>query len=92
VGATCIGLLFLSFTDKYQYLQIMRDGNMEDSDIEPAPKLIEVFFQNCKGSVDRWVEPYLMITIERLQRTQKPYLKCLLIQVVNCNTSTPYFI
>jgi importin-7 len=65
---------------------------MEDSDIEPAPKLIEVFFQNCKGSVDRWVEPYLMITIERLQRTQKPYLKCLLIQVVNCNTSTPYFI
>jgi hypothetical protein len=63
---------------------------MEDSDIEPAPKLIEVFFQNCKGHVDQWVEPYLALTIERLQRTQKPYLKCLLVQVVNCNTNTPW--
>ncbi|KAL6634387.1 hypothetical protein ACP70R_027058 [Stipagrostis hirtigluma subsp. patula] len=61
---------------------IMRDENMEDSDIEPAPKLIEVVFQNCKGSVDQWVESYLMITIERLRRAQKPYLKCLLVQVI----------
>ncbi|KAF8689581.1 hypothetical protein HU200_041756 [Digitaria exilis] len=61
---------------------IMMDENMEDSDIEPAPKLIEVLFQNCKGNVDQWVEPYLRITIERLRRAQKPYLKCLLVQVI----------
>ncbi|OEL35059.1 Importin beta-like SAD2 [Dichanthelium oligosanthes] len=61
---------------------IMMDENMEDSDIEPAPKLIEVFFQNCKGNVDQWVEHYLRITIERLRRAQKPYLKCLLVQVI----------
>ncbi|XP_062223323.1 importin beta-like SAD2 [Phragmites australis] len=61
---------------------IMGDENMEDSDIEPAPKLIEVFFQNCKGNVDRWVGRYLMITIERLRRAHKPYLKCLLVQVI----------
>ncbi|KAG2650903.1 hypothetical protein PVAP13_1NG240300 [Panicum virgatum] len=61
---------------------IMMDENMEDSDIEPAPKLIEVLFQNCKGNVDPWVEHYLRITIERLRRTQKPYLKCLLVQVI----------
>ncbi|XP_062219051.1 importin beta-like SAD2 [Phragmites australis] len=61
---------------------IMRDENMEDSDIEPAPKLIEVVFQNCKGNVDQWVDHYLMITIERLRRAQKPYLKCLLVQVI----------
>jgi len=60
----------------------MSDKNMEDNDIEPAPKLIEVVFQNCKGQVDQWVEPYLRITIDRLRRTEKSYLKCLLIQVV----------
>uniref|UniRef100_A0A2N9HRF9 Exportin-2 central domain-containing protein n=1 Tax=Fagus sylvatica TaxID=28930 RepID=A0A2N9HRF9_FAGSY len=61
---------------------IMADTNMEDNDIEPAPKLIQVVFQNCKGQVDQWVEPYLRVTVERLHRAEKPYLKCLLIQVV----------
>ncbi|XXG46873.1 hypothetical protein AAC387_Pa02g1603 [Persea americana] len=61
---------------------VMADKNMEDHDIEPAPKLIQVVFQNCKGQVDHWVEPYLRTTIERLRRAEKPYLKCLLIQVV----------
>ncbi|KAJ6686935.1 IMPORTIN-7 8 11 [Salix purpurea] len=60
---------------------IMVDGNLEDSDIEPAPKLIEVVFQNCKGQVDQWVEPYISITVQRLRRTDKLYLKCLLMQV-----------
>ncbi|KAK8960329.1 hypothetical protein KSP40_PGU015226 [Platanthera guangdongensis] len=36
---------------------IMADKNMEDNDIQPAPKLIQVMFQNCKGQVDQWVEP-----------------------------------
>jgi hypothetical protein len=60
----------------------MADKNMEDSDIEPAPKLIEIVFVNCRGLVDHWVEPYLRITVERLHRTGKSYLKCLLMQVV----------
>jgi len=67
----------------------MMDENMEDSDIEPAPKLIEVVFQNCKGNVDQWVEHYLRITIERLRRAKKPYLKCLLVQVVRCYMNAP---
>ncbi|KAK4258155.1 hypothetical protein QN277_007637 [Acacia crassicarpa] len=61
---------------------IMEDKNLEDSDIEPAPKLVEVLFQNCRGQVDQWVEPYLRITVERLHRTEKSYLKCLLMQVI----------
>lgn len=61
---------------------VMADKNLEDNDIEPAPKLIEVVFQNCKGQVDQWVEPYLRITVDRLRRTVKPYLKCLLMQVI----------
>lgn len=64
--------------------QIMSDKNLEDNDIEPAPKLIEVLFQNCRGQVDHWVEPYLRITIDRLRRTEKSRLKCLLVQVVRC--------
>ncbi|KAG6485748.1 hypothetical protein ZIOFF_054313 [Zingiber officinale] len=61
---------------------IMSDPNIDDADIEPVPKLIEVVFQNCKGQVDHWVEPYLRITIERLRRAERPYLKCLLIAVI----------
>ncbi|XP_044479520.1 importin beta-like SAD2 isoform X2 [Mangifera indica] len=61
---------------------IMADKNLEDGDIEPAPKLIEVVFHNCKGQVDQWVEPYLRITVERLRCTEKSYLKCLLMQVI----------
>lgn len=68
--------------DLYITLQIMSDKNMEDNDIVPAPKLIEVVFQNCRGQVDHWLEPYLRITVERLRHTEKAYLKCLFMQVV----------
>ncbi|GLJ28027.1 hypothetical protein SUGI_0550340 [Cryptomeria japonica] len=61
---------------------VMSDKNIEDHDIEPAPKLIEAVLQNCKGQVDEWVEPYLKITIERLWRTEKKYLKDLLMEVI----------
>ncbi|TYH55539.1 hypothetical protein ES332_D09G241800v1 [Gossypium tomentosum] len=61
---------------------VMADKNLEDNDIEPAPKLIEVVFQNCRGQVDHWVEPYLRITLDRLRRTEKSRLKCLLVQVI----------
>ncbi|EOA26503.1 hypothetical protein CARUB_v10022552mg [Capsella rubella] len=61
---------------------LMTDRNIEDSDIESAPKLIEVVFQNCKGQVDQWVEPYLRLTVDRLQRAETSCLKSLLIQVV----------
>ncbi|KAE8712327.1 Importin beta-like SAD2 [Hibiscus syriacus] len=61
---------------------IMADKNLEDNDIEPAPKLIEVVFQNCRGQVDHWVEPYLRITLDRLNQTEKSRLKCLFIKVI----------
>ncbi|OIT27271.1 importin beta-like sad2 [Nicotiana attenuata] len=61
---------------------VMGDESLEDGIIEPAPKLIQVLFQNSKGQVDHWVEPYIRITIECLHRAEKPYLKCLLIQVI----------
>jgi len=75
-------LIFVFWSMFFVLLQIMADKNLEDNDIEPAPKLIEVVFQNCKGQVDQWVEPFMRITVERLRRTEKSYLKCLLMQVV----------
>ncbi|KAH7428022.1 hypothetical protein KP509_10G071600 [Ceratopteris richardii] len=62
--------------------RVFVDNNFEDHDIEPAPKLIEAVLQNCRDRVDEWVEPYLKISIERLRRTQKGYLKDLLVGVV----------
>ncbi|KAI3763994.1 hypothetical protein L2E82_13994 [Cichorium intybus] len=61
---------------------VMRDKNLEDNDIEPAPKLIAVVLQNCRGQVDHWVEHYIRITVERLHTAERPYLKCLLMQVI----------
>ena len=82
----CITIPFVTWIANlcvtFLFLQLMTDRNIEDSDIESAPKLIEVVFQNCKGQVDQWVEPYLRLTIDRLQRAETSYLKSLLIQVV----------
>ncbi|XP_024396720.1 importin beta-like SAD2 [Physcomitrium patens] len=61
---------------------LMVDEKFEDADIEPAPKLIEAVLQNCRGRVDQWLEPYLRISIERLRKTRKNYLKDLLVNVV----------
>ncbi|KAJ7538458.1 hypothetical protein O6H91_11G048900 [Diphasiastrum complanatum] len=61
---------------------VIGDERLYDSDIEPAPKLMEAVLQNCKGRVDQWVEPYLQITVNRLRRTKKHYLKDLLMEVV----------
>ncbi|CAM6037581.1 unnamed protein product [Sphagnum compactum] len=61
---------------------VLSDDKLEDSDIEPAPKLIEAVLQNCRGHVDQWLEPYLRVSIERLRKTQKHYLKDLLMEVV----------
>lgn len=61
---------------------LLSEQTLDDTDIEPAPKLIEVVLQNCKGRIDEWIEPYLRITVDRLRRTQKNYLKDLLIAVV----------
>lgn len=68
----------------------MADKNLEDNDIEPAPKLIQVVFQNCRGQVDHWTEPYLRITVVRLRRTEKSRLRCLLMEVVR-TLGLPYF-
>ncbi|KAF8098130.1 hypothetical protein N665_0273s0030 [Sinapis alba] len=61
---------------------LMANKNIDDSDLEPAPKLIGIVLQTCKGQVDHCVEPYLRITLDRLRGAEKSSFKCLLIEVV----------
>lgn len=71
---------------------MLADEKLEDSDIESAPKLIEAVLQNCRGRVDQWLEPYLRISVERLRRTQKNYLKDLLMEVVQLSDKLDGFV
>ena len=61
----------------------MANKNIDESDLVPAPKLIGIVLQTCKGQVDQWVEPYLRITLDRLRGAEKSSFKCLLIEVVS---------
>ncbi|CAN6829095.1 unnamed protein product [Brassica oleracea] len=61
---------------------LMANKNIDDSDLEPAPKLLGIVLQTCKGHVDQCVEPYLRITLDRLRGAEKSSFKCLLIEVV----------
>ncbi|KAL4567898.1 hypothetical protein LXL04_023494 [Taraxacum kok-saghyz] len=54
-----------------------------DNDNEVAPKLVEVVFQNCKGQVYHLVKSYIELTLEHLRTADRPYLKCLLLQIAN---------
>ncbi|KAH0918937.1 LOW QUALITY PROTEIN: hypothetical protein HID58_026597 [Brassica napus] len=60
----------------------MANKNIDESDLVPAPKLIGIVLQTCKGQVDMWVEPYLRITLDRLRGAEKSSFKCLLIEVI----------
>ncbi|KAF2608363.1 hypothetical protein F2Q68_00045097 [Brassica cretica] len=60
----------------------MANKNIDESDLVPAPKLIGIVLQTCKGQVDQWVEPYLRITLDRLRGAEKSSFKCLLIEVI----------
>lgn len=62
--------------------KVLNDEGQSDEDVVAAPKLMEVVLQNCRGRVDQWVEPYLMLALQRLRRAKNNHLKDLLIQVV----------
>ena len=65
-------LLFLLY-------QVMSEKNLQDENTEPAPMLISLVLQNCRGHVDHWAESYIRIKIERIHQAESHNLKCLLI-------------
>jgi hypothetical protein len=54
---------------------------MED-DLVPAPRLMECILLHCKGHVDHYLEPYLLLVFGKLKNVEKKFLADLLIQVV----------
>lgn len=57
-------------------------GDFSDIDVVAAPKLMEAVLANCPGAVDRWVEPYVSLAWQRLQRTGRRPLKDQLVVFV----------
>ncbi|GMH35700.1 hypothetical protein BSKO_03568 [Bryopsis sp. KO-2023] len=54
-----------------------------DSELEvvPAPQLMEIVLQNCKGRVDECVAPYLLLSATKLQNVERSKLMVALINV-----------
>ncbi len=57
-------------------------GDFHETDIICAPKLLSVVLQCCRGAVDRWVEPYVRLALNRLSTAEKRPLKDELLLVV----------
>lgn len=53
----------------------LSDPELEESDVQAAPKLMEVVLQNCKGRVDQVVGPYLALALRRLPVAETAYMK-----------------
>lgn len=45
-------------------------GDFSELDIKPAPKLMEVVLLNCRGQVDKWAEPYLLLALQKLEKAE----------------------
>lgn len=57
-------------------------ANVESElDLLPAPKLMEIVLQNCKGQVDQCVAPYLLLAAKKLQTAERSRCKVGLISV-----------
>ena len=66
----------------YQMVSHSLNGDFNDVDVVAAPKLMEVVLAHCPGTVDRWVEPYVALAWQRLQRTTRRPLKDQLVALV----------
>ncbi len=54
---------------------VLADEDLDESDVQPAPKLMEIVLQNCRGRVDAVVAPYLTLVLRRLHASRSPYMQ-----------------
>ena len=57
-------------------------GDFAEVDIAPAPKLMEVVLQNCKGRVDTCIALYIKLCVAKLALAERSTTKVLLLLVV----------
>lgn len=66
----------------YQMVHHSLSGQFQEVDILSAPKLMEVVLQNCRGRVDGWVQPYVILCWEKLKSCSSRALKDRLVLVI----------
>ena len=54
---------------------VLADEDLDETDVQPAPKLMEIVLQNCRGRVDAVVAPYLTLALRRLHASRSPYMQ-----------------
>ncbi len=71
---------------------VLADEDLDESDVQPAPKLMEIVLQNCRGRVDAVVAPYLTLALRSLHASRSPYMQvcgvipCQLATVAHCTS------
>ena len=63
-------------------LQVLMDETKSDRDVLPAPKLLNVVLQSCKGRVDHCLPRYFELVFARVPRAEYRPLKDNLALVV----------
>ena len=61
---------------------VLADDDLDESDVQPAPKLMEIVLQNCRGRVDACVPPYLSLALRRLHASRSPYMQARLFRLL----------
>ena len=54
---------------------VLADEGLDEDDVRPAPKLMEVVLQNCRGRVDGCVAPYLTLALRRMDASGSAYMQ-----------------
>ena len=54
---------------------VLADEDLDEGDVQPAPKLMEIVLQNCRGRVDACVGPYLTLALRRLHASGSAFMQ-----------------
>eukprot|EP00216_Chloropicon_sp_CCMP2111_P001287 CAMPEP_0198243276 /NCGR_PEP_ID=MMETSP1446-20131203/26275_1 /TAXON_ID=1461542 ORGANISM="Unidentified sp, Strain CCMP2111" /NCGR_SAMPLE_ID=MMETSP1446 /ASSEMBLY_ACC=CAM_ASM_001112 /LENGTH=1052 /DNA_ID=CAMNT_0043927057 /DNA_START=26 /DNA_END=3184 /DNA_ORIENTATION=+ len=66
----------------YQLVERTFNMDLTDDDLLSGPRLLECIMLHCKGRVDHYIEPFILLAVAKLKTAQKNLLKDLLMQVV----------
>lgn len=59
-----------------------KGAHMTEMEKLPAPKLMEIILTSCRGRVDQWVEPFILLALQHVEACETNLFKDLLMKVV----------